>query len=79
MSLQVFKDIIETRWWCDIDHKIDDAIASDETSPEHRVMLDSMYTMTSRAEIYALAHDALGQHDKAAELREFVAKRQRSQ
>lgn len=63
----IFQEILESRNYRNIMYKIDDAMKS--ATPEEKVVFVKMQNTKKLDEIHALAHDQLGEPEKATELR----------
>lgn len=66
----IFRKILDMRSYHGILYLIDDAI--DATTPEEKLVFEKMRDTNKLDEVYALAHEHLGEHEKAAELREWL-------
>ena len=69
----IFRDILGTRSSIAIDYMCEGAFESPQTSEADREALRNIYQSNNLDERYALAHEHLGEHDKAAELRRWIA------
>ncbi len=77
----IFQSILDTRSFTVINYKCEDAIEHPDTPESDRAALQRILESNSLDERWALAHEHLGQHDKAAEIREWMkgaAQRKRS-
>lgn len=68
----IFREILDTRSFHAIDFMCEDALNSQELSSADRDALKRLYETNSLDERYALAHEQLGEFDKAAELRRWT-------
>ncbi len=69
----IFRDILLSKSFIAIDYLCEDALKSPEPSDADRQALRNIYQSNSLDERYALAHEHLGEHEKAAELRRWIA------
>lgn len=70
--MNIFREILDTRSMTVIMHCIDEVMPT--ASPEEQAVLVKMQNTNKLDEVYALAHEHLGEHDKAKELRDWMAK-----
>lgn len=69
--MSIFQEILDCRSMTVIEYSILDALSS--ASAEDRLVLERMLNTNKLDEVYALAHEHLGQHEKAAQLREWLS------
>lgn len=70
--MNIFREILDTSSWTIIQYRIDDTIET--ATPEDKVVLLKMQDTNKLDEVYALAHEHLGEHEKAKELRDWVVR-----
>ena len=69
----IFHRILDYRSLTALDYLCEDALATPDMSQGERDTLQRILNTNSLDERYALAHEHLGEHDKAAELRQWIA------
>lgn len=69
--MSVFQEILDCRSMTVIEYSIMDALPG--ASDADRPVLERMLNTNKLDEVYALAHEHLGQHEKAAQLREWLS------
>jgi hypothetical protein len=72
--MNIFQQILDCRSLTLIGYLAEDAIPL-ATSDSERKALQAIIETNKLDEAWALSHEQLGQHDKAAELRQFLASR----
>lgn len=72
--MNIFQEILDTRSMTAIGYMAEDALVacSDEAQQQ---TLRRIINASQLDEIYAICHEQLGQHDKAKELRDWLASR----
>jgi len=70
--MEFFKSILESRSMTAIGYALEDALPT--ASGDTKVAIERMLNTNKLDEIYAIAHEQLGEHAKAAELRAFMAR-----
>lgn len=73
----IFERILACRSLTIMDYMCEDALAGASISVSERNTLERIYATNILDERYALAHEHLGQVEKAAELRQWVSGRLR--
>lgn len=73
--MNIFQQILECRSLTVIGYMAEDALAQAANEEERRT-LQAIVKTNQLDEIYALAHEHLGQHAEALTLRAFMARRQ---
>lgn len=71
--MKIFNDILELRSFTAIGYMVDDALPT--ATGETREALLRMQDTNKLDEIYAIAHEQLGQHEEAVKLRQWLAQR----
>lgn len=71
-AASIFAGIIDTRSLTVIHYKVDDALEG-QCTDDDRAALQAILRANLLDEVWAIAHERLGQHEKAAELRQFIA------
>lgn len=74
--MNIFERILDSRSLTHIGYLAEDAITL-ATTDQERQALRAIYETNKLDEAYALCHEQLGNPEKAAELREFMAKKAR--
>ena len=69
----IFHRILDCRSLTLLDYMCEDALAASDMPQDERDVLQRILNTNSLDERYALAHEHLGEHDKAAELRQWIA------
>jgi hypothetical protein len=72
--MNIFQQILDCRSRTAIEYMAEDALPL-ATNDEDRRALQTIINTNELDEIWALAHDRLGQHDEAKKLRDFMASR----
>lgn len=68
--MDIFRKIIDLRSMTGIMYLIDDEM--EKASPEEKEVFVKMQNTNKLDEVYALAHEHLGEHDRAKELRDWI-------
>jgi hypothetical protein len=71
--MQIFKDILDMRSYTGIQYRIDDELSDNMPDGPAKEALLKMRETDKLDEIYALAHEQLGNHAEAAKLRQWLA------
>lgn len=71
--MNIFEQILDLRSLTAIGYKAEDALSEADT-PEKRKALQAIMSTNNLDEAWALAHEQLGQHSQAAELRAWIAR-----
>ncbi len=71
--MTIFSDILATRGLTAIHYKCEDALAEAGLTPFERETLQAISGCNNLDLCWAFAHEQLGEHDKAAELRAWAA------
>lgn len=70
--MEFFKKILESRSMTAIGYALEDALPT--ASGDAKEAIERMLNTNKLDEIYAIAHEQLGEHAEAAVLREFMAR-----
>lgn len=70
--MKIFEEILDIRSFTVIGWRIDETLPTMAEGPAKEALL-KMQDTNQLDEIYALAHEQLGQHEEAAKLRQWLA------
>lgn len=73
--MNIFQRILDCRSLTNISYFAEDALPTAQSDAE-RAALQAIISSNKLDEIYAIAHEQLGQHEEAAKLRAWLASRQ---
>jgi hypothetical protein len=65
-----FREILDTRSMTVIMYQLDEKMAA--ATPEEKVVFEQMQNTNKLDEVYALAHEQLGEHEEAKRLRDWM-------
>lgn len=65
-----FREILDTRSMTVIMYNIDEKMAT--ATPEEKAVFEKMQNTNKLDEVYALAHEHLGEHEEAKRLRDWI-------